>query len=410
MPTPTLGHVLRNSGVQNSILKLLNEEDQRPNQEYVYINQSRQFNRQDMLNLRLLSRRVATSIASHAYIDAMFGKIHISPQQILSKHRQSKGGLRAVGKHCTELHIKLCKHHLEDPREALRRWTNATFPDAVFSDDQPTITQSGTKVTSIYRTLDHDGSSDWPYIFRHLPALTTVTIETGAHPGGVRRTSISDTLTAIRIAFEESKYSSVTTIRFYPADTSYICHFSWAGPAVGAASHRAARSWSNITNVELQIQHPNVGRGSPHSRQITKQLHAWLSSLSRTLTVLKYHYVTQDSGPHPFGLHTEMEKEYWSQPPLRFPNLREIWLGRVVDEAIWRLRVDECAPKLRRYLWLIQWSGSEFLEFKEKGSLETWDRIEAYNEELQDERDSEGYRDAWYMNEMRGQLALHRRN
>jgi len=348
--------------------------------------------RSDLLHLRLVSRAVSAAISAPGTARTVFKILYAKPRNLFPALRQSQQALRMVGGNCVELVVKLCKHPFDDPDEALRQWADAFFPGAVFNGDDEnawhsTLTKPLLSPTDSHRAFcsplpepeftrnEFTNGSDWPNIFKLLPNMETLTIHTGKHPGGVSFTPVSSALASLRIAFEASKLGHITTLRLCPIHIAYIPHLQWAGHAIGEAKWWAGRIMNSITELELQVLQPDVTLSEQHHRQIIKTFHSWLQSYAKTIAVLKFHWIGTRPGPHPFALHSELQKQHRTQPRLRFPELREVWIGRVKNEHFVREDMGHRAPKLDKAMLLRPETGGVYLDFTEDSPREVWDRV-----------------------------------
>jgi hypothetical protein len=352
--------------------------------------------RQDLLQLRLVSTSITTSLSSPEYIGITFKMTNVSPRNLRPELRQSQQGLRGIGEHVRELVVKLCHHAEEDPAETLSRWGNfapgaifhgdgesnwySTLADLAISTMPPrplSLLSSSTQfpalepATNVWTT-----DSDWPFVFHHLPNLETLTIITGQHPGGVCHTPISHALISLRVGFESSQLQKTTSLRFLPIHISYIPHFAFAGPSYGAATYSSPHFFSKIKTLELQIIQSQTPFSPLHNRQIYKTLQAFLRSYAKFLQVLKFHWVGAVVGPHLLRLDRELPRHHQSQSVILWPALREVWVGRVRGDDV-RAEVHMLAPKLCKYMVLqVGWRKHiGYLEFSERSSTEVWDRV-----------------------------------
>jgi hypothetical protein len=366
--------------------------------------------RQDLLRLRLLSSTITSTLSTAKYLSTTFKIISAIPRNLRPELRQSERGLRSIGTHVRELVVKLCGHAFEESEVVLGRWRSLA-PGAIFRGDDKkgwgsTLTnplalsivdqRAASLLSSSTQFPDPDAAtneyttdSDWPSIFQCIPNLEILTIVTSSHPGGVCHTPISLALISLRVAFESSNSQMITTLRFVPIHIAYIPHFAWAGPSFGSASWLSLQTWSKITTLELQILLPDTAYTPLHNRQIWKTLQAYLRSFSKFLRVLKFHWLAPVPGPHPLKLDDELPKQHQSQNKILWPQLRELWVGRVRGEDI-RSEIQMLAPKLCKYMVLpIDSAGAGRFLYFEQGKREVWDRIGKQADDRSEDEDDE---------------------
>lgn len=336
-----------------------------------------------LLSLRLVCRRLKNAMSTPTVMSALFTIVYAFPKNRSPGLRQSESGLSLVGRHCRELVVKLCHSAGEDPESLLEKWLDGRYvyaPGAIFHDGSMDDRTRGLQENAF--PCDYAENSDWPRLLEYLPDIEVLTIITSRHPGGVCLTPISSSLISLRIALERSSLSKLRDLHFLPIHAAYIPHFQWSGASLGEARSWAARSFSNITILEMQILSPLMKSNLPlpytQHAQLTKTIHAFLKSFSPRLRILRWAWAssTLDEGPHPLGFDTEIRPDKQTNyrpfcPAIPFPELREMWVGRVKDEALKRQFVLECCPKLKKYFVLTY--GSGFLQWKEDGLKERWE-------------------------------------
>lgn len=272
--------------------------------------------------LRALSKRIITALATAGLLQRTFQRLYISPMYTSPQKKRNKLSFGRIAFGCAELVVTF--------REC---FGNHEYPPGAIFKGNILHGQSSKQV------------NDWRHVFEFCPNLTTLTVVTESCGTGVLWNRTSTALTALRTAFEEAGLSKITTLKIVPADMIYIGQFKWNGPAFGSASPLAASTWSQITRLELQILPPQTLNENDNI-SVVKMFNAWLRALAPQLESLKLCYLGQHRGEHPFALMRGLEIKTRGQPNMRLPLLKELWMGGVRNVGDYDDLFEQYAPEL----------------------------------------------------------------
>jgi len=162
-------------------------------------------------------------------------------------------------------------------------------------------------------------------------------------------------LRSVREGFEQKTRPSITTLRLQRFEAVHLPFLKWSGPAYGRPHWLASGTWTNITQLELQLLLP-FGLGNDHDRRTiqldsVKTMHSWFRSFEHNLQILKFHWIGgKGVGPHPLALDLVLPARHSTQTYLTFRVLREIWVANCAGEELVRPLLMYRAPSLAKYM------------------------------------------------------------
>jgi hypothetical protein len=201
--------------------------------------------------------------------------------------------------------------------------------------------------------------NDWPTVFSMVPKVNTLTLciplrrfhhhlAPNGNIGFIR---------SVREGFENNARPLINSLRLQRLEVALLPFLKWSGPAYGRPHWLSGGTWTNITQLELQLLLP-IGLdidydGSEVQLDSIKTMHSWLNSFIDNLQKLKFNWIGgggSGAGPHPLALDLVLPTRHSSQVYLTFRMLGELWVANCAKEELVRPLLMYRAPRLAKYM------------------------------------------------------------